>query len=460
MDALITRVERTIITRQLLACGDVVLVGVSGGVDSMVLLHVLHQLAPKHRWKLVVAHFNHLLRGKDAHADERFVARTAMRLGLRCQSAAGNVGAFARQQKLSIEMAARKLRHEFLANTAMTFGAPTIALAHHADDQSELFLLRFLRGASSAGLAGMSWSAPSPADASVTLIRPLLNVLKADLLSFARARRIRFREDATNATNDPLRNRIRHKLLPLLRREFQPGIDAVLRREAELLRDESDLITAQAEAWMRSRKIPFTKLPPALQRRVLHAELVAASMRPSYELIERLRVGDWVTAETGVTCRRNTAGGIETRPAKPQFNDDTLSVTLDLTSTARFAGVDCEWRRINGRKLPARQAAHRKFFDANSIGTQITLRHWRPGDRFQPIGLASPVKLQDLFVNQKVPREARHALVVATAENGDIFWVEGLRIGERFKIKPTTQHTLEWRWNRAESLVAAPKSGC
>jgi tRNA(Ile)-lysidine synthase len=460
VDELTKRVERAIAAHQLLARGDAVVVGVSGGADSMVLLHVLHQLAPAHRWKLTVAHFNHLLRGKDADADKRFVAHAAKQMGLRFESKNGDVRALAREQKVSIEMAARELRHEFFAKTASALGAQIIALAHHADDQAELFLLRLLRGASSSGLGGMNFRAPSPADDALKLVRPLLNISKAELLSFARAHRIRFREDVTNASTDPLRNRIRHKLLPLLRREFQPGIDAVLLREAELLRDESDFIATEAEAWMSSRKVPFAKLAVALQRRVLQLELLRAGVLPNYDLIERLRTGEWGTAGTGVTYRCDARGRITMKLAEPEFCGDELLANLTETIAARFGGVDCAWRRIKGAKLPARRIAHREFFDADAVGAHITLRHWRPGDRFQPIGLGKPAKLQDLFVNRKIPRERRHEVIVATSENGDIFWVEGLRIGDRFKIKRTTRRTLEWRWHRAESLVAAPNTGC
>ena len=154
MQQFIRRVEENIARQHLLKDGAKVLVAVSGGVDSMVLLHVLHELAPLHQWSLTVAHFNHQLRGRAAEADLRFVQRAAQKLGLPFESATANVQQFATAQKLSVEMAARKLRHEFLARTARAVGAKQIALAHHADDQTELFFLRLLRGAGSGGLGG------------------------------------------------------------------------------------------------------------------------------------------------------------------------------------------------------------------------------------------------------------------------------------------------------------------
>src|SRR5258706_520992 len=166
------------------------LVAVSGGLDSVVLLHLLHTLAAKHEWKLTVAHFNHQLRGRDSNADERFASATAARLKLPCVAGRADVRAHAKERGLSIEMAARELRHDFLARTAKQLRLSTIALAHHADDQVELFFLRLLRGTGNEGLAGMKWRAPSPADSTLELIRPLLDVSHAELEQYADVNRI------------------------------------------------------------------------------------------------------------------------------------------------------------------------------------------------------------------------------------------------------------------------------
>ena len=428
------------------------LVAVSGGVDSMVLLHALAELATTHRWQLTVAHFNHQLRGRAADADEQFVARAAKKLGLRFVAGRGGVKELAAAKKISIEMAARQLRHEFLARTAEELGARHILLAHHADDQVELFFLRLLRGAGTQGLGGMEWSAPSSFCKGLALLRPLLGETKAALVEFARAQKISFREDATNLATGIPRNRVRHELLPLLRHDFAPALDRAVLRSMELVHDEGEFVTLEAIAWLKAkRRKNFATLHVALQRRITQIELLAHGVVPEFEHVEQLRQrpGEWLTVHAGFICRRRASGEIEARPVRfMEFDSGEAQVTLG----SRAGRAACEsavlmWSFAAGCSLPPPRT-HTEFFDADAVGASITLRHWRAGDRFQPIGLRQPVKLQDFFTNQKTPRARRHELLLAIAEDGEIFWVEGARIGERFKITPATRRILEWNWQR------------
>jgi len=468
----VQRVENQIQQRKLLARGQKVLVAVSGGADSMVLLQVLLALGKKLRWQISVAHFNHRLRGRASDADERLVRQTAKQLRLKFAGGGADVKSIAAQSKVSLEMAARKLRHEFLARTARRQNIPVIALAHHADDQVELFFLRLLRGAGGAGLAGMKWRSPSPADKQISLIRPLLDFSKAELLDFARESKIRFRDDATNFSSDILRNRIRHDLLPRLRNQFQPALDKVVLRLMDIVGTESEYVADCARSWLRSpggagrpivpaarQRVPgrtdYEDLPLAVQRKVLQQELTGAGLLPDFELIEALREapGKRATVAAGLSVIRDPAGKVQLlEPAgageQPFHAAESRLKLSGKAGRAELNGRRFYWRIETLKRMdrPPLPSPRREFFDADQVGGEIILRHWRPGDRFQPIGMKSPVKLQDLFVNAKIPATRRRGLVLAATLAGEIFWVEGLRISEPFKLTSQTRRQLVWTW--------------
>ncbi len=446
-------VENSIRARKLFSVRQRILVAVSGGLDSVVLLRLLHALAAQHRWKLTVAHLNHQLRGRASDGDERFVRALARRLKLPCITGRINVRAQAKKLGLSIEMAARKARHEFLARTTRQLRISSIALAHHADDQVELFFLRLFRGTSTDGLAGMKWRGPSPVSAEITLVRPLLDRARSELAAFARENKIRFREDASNASRDILRNRIRHELLPLLRRRFQPAVNRSVLRLMEIAGAESEALADLTQTWLKSQETPFDSLSVALQRRIIHSQLQRHSVAADFDLVERLRTApnQAVSINPLVSVVRNPAGEVGLNVHEPAaFNTREVDVSLKgKAGRFGFDGVGFRWRFAAGRfPPPARCGARVEYFDADAMGDRIVLRHWRPGDRFQPIGLGSSLKLQDWFTNQKVPRARRRELIVATTATGEVFWVEGLRISERFKLTPGTRRCLIWRWER------------
>ena len=455
----------------------------------MVLLDLLQRLARTHAWRLTVAHFNHRLRGRSSDADERLVRKVAARLKLPVIVAREDVRAFARARKISIEMAARQLRHEFFASVAVKRRIRTVALAHHADDQVELFFLRLLRGASSKGLAGMKWRGPSPVSSEVELVRPLLNTPKEALLEYAAEQNIRFREDASNRSLDILRNRIRHELLPVLRRRYQSAINQTILRVMDSLGAEAEFTGRTAAFWLgeaqrggRSRRgavlTSFARLPIAVQRRSLQMQLAELGIDFDFELVERLRIGpgkviavrvhstgpgagDALRDSSSIPAAatpehfvlRRADGIIETRQrsTSQEFSRKRLQVELaGGAGEAAFGGRLFRWKVSSKRgSRKAHGIPDRECFDADRVGRAVILRHWLPGDRFQPIGMASTIKLQDFFINEKVPRSKRHELVVATTGKGEVFWVEGLRISERFKLTKATRWRLHWRWQQA-----------
>jgi tRNA(Ile)-lysidine synthase len=446
---LLTQVTENLDGHELFRPRQAILVAVSGGVDSVVLLHLLNQLAPAHEWKLTVAHFNHLLRGRSSDADESFVRNLAKKLKLPFIAGRADVRKFAIAEKLSVEMAGRKLRHEFFAKTAARRKIPSVALAHQADDQVELFFLRLLRGTGGAGLAGMDSKSPSPANPKIQLVRPLLNQSKVALEQFAKEQGLEYREDASNASLDFQRNRIRHELIPLLQKNYQPALSRVVLRLMEILRGESDRGGDSA------KKVSFAKLPVAWQRRKIRAELKRHQISPEFELIEKLRKtsGQAVMVPGGKTVQRQASGRL-TVPESSTAGFATGGQRVRLRGRAgqiALENVVIQWERIRasrGTFSAPKAVAGQECFDAEKLGSELFLRHWQPGDRFQPIGLAKSVKLQDLFTNQKIPRQQRHKLLVGTTRAGEVFWVEGLRIGEGFRLETGSRYRLKWRWKR------------
>jgi tRNA(Ile)-lysidine synthase len=463
VSTLLESIDRNICARKLFRRGQKILVAVSGGVDSMVLLRLLHELSKKHKWKLTIAHLNHQLRGRSSDADERLVVRAARALCLPIVIERADVNESAKTGRLSVEMAARYARHSFLTRTAVGLKISSIALAHHADDQVELFFVRMLRGSGGEGLSGMKWRGPSPfalGRAKPDLVRPLLGQRKESLREYAMKEKVESREDASNASPDILRNRIRHELLPLLRRKYQPAVDRVVLRLIEIVNAEIEVTHEAARNWItggagvrraaKPRK-GFEQLPVAIQRLVIQLELRRHKIAADFGLVEALRA--YPSKPVAVSPRtivfRDPSGSVRVRQpliTEPDFEEIEL-VLNGAKGDILFGGNRIQWK-VGPQKtfrVPSPRAGH-EVFDADTVGSRVVLRHWRPGDRFQPIGMAKPVKLQDLFTNLRVPRADRHKLVVATTVRNELFWVEKLRISERFKLSEGTKRRLMWQW--------------
>lgn len=458
--AFLRQIESEIVHRRLLPRGGKVLVAVSGGLDSMVLLYALSGLAPAHRWQLTVGHFNHQLRGEASDADERLVRQTARALKLPAVIGHADIQKAARKAGVSLEMAGRTRRHEFLARAARRRGISRVALAHHANDQVELFFLRLLRGASGQGLAGMKWVSPSPADDSIQLIRPLLNQSKSALAKAARTGGAPFSEDATNASLEFARNRIRHELIPFLRRKYQPALMEIVPRLMELAGADSEVVLDLARKWLRARRrVGFGRLPVAVRRRIIQLQLLDFNLAPDFDLIERLRmtVDEPFSLNAAQTIRRTASGALHLQKvARSAFSPMRRRLELRSKGSASFEGLTLRWNIEKTGGAHFAPGPNREYYDADKVGGAIWLRHWQPGDRFQPIGCASSRKLQDLFVNMKIPRARRRQLVLAATSEGKIFWVEGLRLAEGFKLESATRRRLNWQWRRESAPAHAP----
>lgn len=419
--------------------GPALVVGVSGGLDSMALLELLRTSGKR----LVVAHFNHQLRGAESDGDEAFVREHAQKLGLEFRAGRGDVRGEAKG--VSIEMAARKLRLAFLAEVAREVKGDVV-LAHHADDQVELVLMRARRGVEGYGAAGMREVSVSPADANVRILRPLLEFRKSELTKFVEDRRIPFREDSSNAQLDAERNRVRHKTIPALREHFGPEFETELLRHAATVRANDDAWRKAANAWVDG---DFSGLPERLQKEIVIVQLERLGAAPSGKVLESLlsNVGKAVTVgpDFFVTLRPNGILEQAQDPSRPE----PLRIALHLGDwRAEFAGGLLEWSINKVEEVDLSPGRGAMVFDAEVVGQFATLRYPEEGDCIRLSGRSSARPLFDVLARNKIPKEKRDSVVVAENRRGQIFWVEGLRITEDFKVTEVTSFALEWKWTR------------
>jgi tRNA(Ile)-lysidine synthase len=426
---LIRKVAATIDSCTMAEPGDRILVAVSGGADSVALLMVLHALADERRFALTVAHLDHGLRGAAGVYDRQFVEDLAAQLGYPCVADTIAVG-----HGPNLEARARAVRHRFLAGAARSASCARIALGHTQTDQAETVLLRLLRGAGARGLGGMS-----PRRGSI--IRPLIDCRRAEVIAFLEGYRASWVEDETNRDERFTRNRVRRRILPVLEAVVGPGLAGRLARTAEVLRDEDaylDEVAGQAlAAALRGSSLhldALRALPAAIRRRTLRLWL--ARMRGLLGLgwthahaIER-QLGETESASISVpggTAR--VEGGLLSWTPHVPVPLTPFSVTVHLGT--RIALADLGWELAIGEAVERSDAlslppdTSTAVFDAEALPRPVVVRSVQPGDRIQPLGLAGTVKLQDLLVNRKIPRSVRAKQPVLTG-GGEVLWVPGL----------------------------------
>ncbi|MGO0121685.1 tRNA lysidine(34) synthetase TilS [Desulfothermobacter acidiphilus] len=452
-------VELTVGEENMLSVGDRVVVGVSGGPDSLALLDLLHRLSDGFKLELVVAHLHHGLR-PEAEAEAEMVREQALRYGCPFHMGRTDVQAHAQQHRLSVESAARDLRRRFLLEIASQTGATKIALGHQADDQAETVLLRLLRGTGPAGLKGIL-PVRGP------FIRPLLRIRRWQIEAYCRWRGLHPCQDLSNWSPEFTRNRVRHQLLPWLAREFNPAVVELLVRLAELARAEDAFLETQALAAYRQLARPdregvllelssLQELPLALLRRVLRLAYREVLGREDKELpfehVEALRRR--LPCPRGELSLPGGVRGIWERgqlvllpaTAAPPVPFYAYPVSVPGVTYLPEAGWVLQARLLSVAEVgdPRRLAPIEALLDWAHLHPPLVARRRLPGDRFHPFGYPAPVKLKDFFINQKVPRRLRDRLPLVEDKQG-IVWVGGVRVGARAALGEGTTDVLHLR---------------
>ena len=448
-----------------------VLVGVSGGPDSLCLMESLRQAG----YPVIVAHFNHQLR-PDSDTEANALEKTTSRKNIPSIFESGDVRSFAESEGLSIEEAARTMRYRFLFEQARERNAQALAVGHTADDQVETVLMNFLRGAGLTGLKGMTYRSLLPAfDEGMPLVRPLLDIWREETVVYCAANGLRPYYDPSNDSLNFLRNRIRHLLIPQLETYNPRFREAVWRTARSLTNDYSALIEVIDATWsecVRSERpglIIFEvdmlcTYAPGLQRNLIRralerivpgiADLRFSTLDSAAEFLSARRYGRldltggvrlFLEGDLVFVAGKAVQLPFERWPQLPQGED---SLMLPVPGQLNLSGgwlFSCEQWRIPA--LALEQALNNEnpfqvWLDASRLPKKLEIRARRPGDRFEPFGMdGHTIKLSDFFINEKLPHRAREAWPLLCS--GDtVIWVPGYRPAHPFRLTDRTRQVI------------------
>jgi tRNA(Ile)-lysidine synthase len=445
------RFEAFLESNQLLQRGESVLLAVSGGADSMVMLHLFADIRQRWDLSLAVAHVNHQLRGEESDADESFVRDAARDLEIPVFVTRLDVPAYAKERRIGKQEAARRLRYQALEAFRKQSGATVIATAHHADDNAETVLLNAIRGAGIRGLAGIPIRRID-----IAVIRPLLFAYRSEIESFAAGHGISYRNDSTNTTLEYRRNHLRNSVIPEIQRSGFPDIVLSLNRLAETMRSVSAKIAAEVEAIMPNIRrqdndgrtllslAGIARLDPTLRDEVFLALLREFHVEPTahrVRAIDDLRShppGHRLDVGKGISAYRDREWLVFGQP----ISRDRFEARVALGREYHFPGFRFEMQERSSPPPSYQHDQFHEFVDADTLGSALMLRTWKEGDWFVPLGMRSRKKISDFLTDRKLPFVDRQHVPVLETE-GSIVWVCGLRLDDRFKLRPSTRRVVQ-----------------
>lgn len=444
-----------ILANKLLRPGEKVIVAVSGGIDSTVLLDSLYKL--KDRWKLSLAliHLNHQLRGRESDEDEDFVRQIGKNYGIDCYIERVNTALVAESNKLSLQEAARNLRYNFFSKVRASSGFSKIAVGHNADDNAETMLINIFRGAGVHGLTGIPVSRTDNG-----VIRPLLFASRLDIETYALENRIPYRVDSSNLKTDYLRNFIRLKLLPTIRENINPNISATLGRTGILFSELEDFLAEEVRRQLpdiiiqkledEEIVIDLDKLhskPEFIQEHFLNkiakdftrSELNFSTVRAIYKTTNS-ETGTYCSIKSDIVFYKDRSRGVfkHIKPPKPFRDEILINKSYDLEKYYFSSEFVDEAKFEKNPNI--------EFIDADLTGEKLIMRNWRDGDWFFPFGMQGKKKVSDFFIDEKIPIFRKNSIPILESD-GKIVWVCGLRLDDRFKITDSTKRILKLKFN-------------
>jgi len=431
---------------QVNTAGRKIIVAVSGGIDSMVLLHLLHEVQSEQGTQLAVAHFNHQLRGKESDDDEAFVCARSKTYGLECYIERADTAALAESQKRSLQEIARDLRYAFFSRLRLSLGFDFIATGHHCDDNAETLVFNLFRGAGVQGLSGIPFYRKD-----LSVIRPLLFASRDEVAAFALSQNLPHREDSSNASTHYTRNFLRQTLLPLVREHINPNLTVTLRRTSELFSRLQDFIASvSAEA---SRQVVRSSSPEEIVVGIpqLHRLEVFLQEHLLHQFAQTMAHSDvdFTTVQSILRLSHGASGtSIRLSATVAVYNDrDRLIFTsihhpqhyqyrVELNCRHDFEAFSFNSSAVAEANLS--DDPNTEFIDAALLGKELVLRNWREGDWFVPFGMRDRKKVSDFFIDTKVSHLEKSSIPIFVSDD-QIVWICGKRLDNRFRISPQTR---------------------
>ncbi len=453
-DRLLHSVLQTIRKYSLFAPGDRVLVAVSGGLDSMVLFHLLRRMEDDCRITLGAAHCNFRLRGEESDGDERFVTAAMKDAGVPLHLRAFDTERLAKERHLSIQETARELRYAFFREIRQAHGYRVVATAHHADDNAETILLNLFRGAGVHGLSGI----PVRNEAE-SAIRPLLFTPRPAIREYALRHGIAWREDSSNTKTDYTRNYLRHHILPHIREHINPNIAATLTRTSTLLGSLETYLAGQRTALRRELvaasavdgtildAVKFLNQPEFLRADFLFSLVKELTgHEPARGTIDEMlavslnETGTWCPVAAGVIFTRDRDRLIlQRRELREEF-----SYAVEIERSYQFGRF-----RFESAIVPAAGFSNDpyiEYIDADRAGASWKIRCWKDGDWFIPLGMREKRKVSDFFIDEKIPLFEKNRVPILESD-GSIVWICGKRLDDRYKISAGTRRFLKLEYH-------------
>ena len=472
---MIKTIAQGLLAENILQNNDRVVVGVSGGADSMALLHILLAMNRQAGWQLDlhVAHLNHQLRGQAAETDATFVKEAADKLSLPCTIERRDIARIASEHGLSVEEVGRNQRYAFFERVCIRTGARIVAVGHHADDDAETVLHRVLRGTGLRGLGGIRRSRPLAPGSYVRVIRPLLRCTRETLRDFLNGNNIAFREDESNESLEPMRNRIRLKLLPLIASEVNPQVRDALTRLKEqaawlqeflgetvqrtfdtlvVSRTDQDLVL-NAKVLARKSRIVQTEIIRLAYRSfgLGEQDLSYANLVAALDLLRSEGSGKQTQLPGGMHIEKRYNQLVFALPSDQPRETIAEEIAVHLPGRTvlpiRRLEIECAISDVAEADVPelrSKAGAQEEHVDYASVRPPLVVRGRKPGDRFVPLGAPGSKKLSEFLSDNKVAASQRERVAVLCDQLGPI-WVIGHRIDERVKLTARSRRVLSLR---------------